>query len=249
MRRTLSMALVLSIITSTFPSAVLASETDRDDRSDVTDWSRVHKIAPATEVIVLVAGAAPLTRHFLDADPAGLTVLNLTDSNLPPTVHDVLRDTALNHPEYFERARTGETFVLEKRVRLQPDGVWLDTTRIGDLNDLVETIARTDVVAVNTAERHRNRVACLGAGYAGWFFGGFTGGMAGIAITYAAGGRSDSAGMAGIFIGLLVGGVAGATWLYRKCVNKPEETIYRAETTALDLPLYLSSSSAYQVTN
>jgi hypothetical protein len=47
------------------------------------DWSRVRKLAPGTEVIVIVQGSRPGTRYVVLADESELTVINLTAPELP----------------------------------------------------------------------------------------------------------------------------------------------------------------------
>src|SRR5207247_695286 len=94
-------------------------------------------------------------------DGSSLTVLNLTDPTPPRTAKDALRNVASRHPEYFPAAQQGGQFVLEKNVRMGPDGVFVASQKVADLGQLVENIARHDVAEI--------RLASVGARTPGFF--------------------------------------------------------------------------------
>jgi hypothetical protein len=206
------------------PSSIESIQQGR--KAGLSDWSRVRKIVSGTEIIVIVTGLRPAKRYLVTLDESQLIVLNLTDPALPAAARDMLRDAASHHPEYITAAQTGGTFVLQKSVHVGPDGVFVADRKVADLTQVVETIGRHDVVEINTAERERNRLGCVGAGYAGWLLGVPVGGMAGGMI--GATGHSDGAIFGGMALGAIVGGLTGANWLYHKCRHKSEEVIYRA---------------------
>ena len=116
-----------------------------------SDWSRVRKLAPGTEIVVTVNGSSPAQRYFVAAEESDLTVLNVTEPTLPANVGDVLRDVASNHPEYLLAVRQRGMFVLPKDVRMVPDGVFVADRKVADLRQVVESIARTDIVEIASA--------------------------------------------------------------------------------------------------
>jgi hypothetical protein len=118
-------------------------------QSTESNWSRVRKLAPGTEIIVTVKGSPPATRYFVAADESDLTVLNVADPTLPRAAREVLRDVASTHPEHFLAAQKGGQFVLEKNIRVAPDGVFVADRKVADLTQVIETIARNDVAEIS----------------------------------------------------------------------------------------------------
>ena len=131
-----------------------------------SNWSRASKLAPGTEIVVTVRTSQPGKRYFVQADESELTVLNLSNPTLPAAATRVLRDIASNHREYFERAEKGGTFLLDN-VRLVPDGVFVADRKVADLGQIIEAIARNDVVEIRGAGTTRGGSvagAVIGAG-------------------------------------------------------------------------------------
>jgi hypothetical protein len=185
-----------------------------------SNWSRVRKLASGTEIIVTVKGSPPVSRYFVAADDSGLSVLNVGDPALPTAARDVLRDVASTHPEWFQAAKTGGAFVLEKNVRVGPDGVFVADRKVADLAQVVEQYGRPDITDIKTASVESNPVGCAFAGYYG---GAVVGGLPGVLIGGAVGRDSGPA-----LLGMMVGWSIGAVYVYRKCRHKPEKAIYLA---------------------
>jgi hypothetical protein len=171
----------------------------------------VRKLAPGTEVIVTVKGSPPGRRHFVAADKSDLTVLNVTDPMLSAAARDVLRGLTSNHPEYFPAAEKGGQFVLEKNVRLGPDGMFIADRKVTDLTQVIEHIARTDVAEITDPARARAGkgdpallplIFTLG-GIAGAFIGAVVDGGPCSGVSNCA----SEAFPRGLFVGGLVGGV------------------------------------------
>jgi hypothetical protein len=146
----------------------------------------------------------------IDAGDAGLTVLNLTDPTLSGSVIKVLRDVATHHPAWFQAARAGQSFQLEKGVRIGPDGLWVSGRTAADWSGIVTEITRRDVIEIRGPLPHSaRRDALLGLAVGGALFGGVAAGMCA-----ASGGTGPCAGevaaAAAIGGGLMAGLGAGA---------------------------------------
>lgn len=190
-----------------------------------SEWLRVRKLAPGMEIIVTVKGSPPAQRYFVAGNESELTVLTLTDPGLPPAVRDVLREMASNHPGYFPAAQKGGTFLLEKNLRVAPDGVFVADRKVADLRQVVEQIDRHDVAEIRRANVGSNALGCVLTGYfLGSFAGGFAGGYIGAGVSR----DKDSGFMRGMVVGMPI----GATLVYLKCRHSqwflPAEVIYRA---------------------
>ena len=138
-------------------------------QSTEANWSRVRTLAPGTEIIMTVKGLPPATRYFVAADESDVTVLNVVDPTLPRAAKKLLRDVASTHPEHFLAAQKGGQFVLEKNVRVAPDGVFIADRKVADLRQVVEIIARNNVAEISGpvpySRRHEALVG-LGVGAA-----------------------------------------------------------------------------------
>ena len=237
MRSAVSFALVTSLIGSAVPIAAqqnipvagpitrsITREAARfaaqQDEPVDSEWSRVRKLAPGTELIVTVQSAQIANRYFVAGDESGLTVLSVEAPALAGATSDVLRDLASAHPEYFLAARMGGRFVLEKNVRMGPDGVFVADRKVADLAQVVEQYGRHDISEIKTATIESNRVGCAFAGYYG---GGLIGGLPGAVIGGAVGRDTGPA-----LLGMMVGWFVGAVYVYGKCRHKPEKVIYSA---------------------
>jgi outer membrane lipoprotein SlyB len=110
--------------------------------------------------------------------------------------------------------------MLEKNVRVGPDGVFVADRKVADLEQVVENIVRADVAEIKTARIESNPVGCAFAGYLG---GGLIGGLPGILVGHAVGRDTGPA-----LVGMIVGWSVGSVYVYRKCRHKPERVIYRA---------------------
>jgi hypothetical protein len=235
-RSVVSLALVTSLIGSSLPVAaeqntpmdgpIARSATGKVARFVAaeqrtpgdSEWSRVRRLAPGTELIVTVKSSQPASRYFVGGDESGLTMLNIGAPALPTDARNVLRSLASTHPEYFLAAQKGGQFQLEKNVRLGPDGVLIADRKVAGLAEVVEQRGRQDIAEVRTAETESNPAGCALAGY---FGGGIVGGVPGAVIGGAVGRDSGPA-----LVGMMVGWSVGAVYMYRKCRHKPEKVIY-----------------------
>ena len=190
------------------------------------DWLRVQKVEAGKEIIVTLRRSNPVKRYFLSANESSLTVLNLTDPTLSQAVTNVLREVALHRPQSILAVRTGGTLVLEKNLRLGPDGLFVANRKIADLQHIVETNPRIDVAEVGTRRNVRGLWGHLG-GVGGYFVGSMAGGYgAGLACQAALGrGRCDTGAFLG---GMVVGGITGLVYGLRAEDREIDEVIYRA---------------------
>ena len=85
MKAAVSLTLIASVGGTTVP--VTAQER--------SDWSRLRKLAPGTELIVTIRGSLPGDRYAVAWDASALTVLNLAAPTLPAVAKDVLREVAV----------------------------------------------------------------------------------------------------------------------------------------------------------
>jgi hypothetical protein len=127
-----------------------------------SDWSRARKLKPGT-AIVLVDTSSPAQprsvqdrRHVIQTDDSSITVLNLTHIVLPPQVRGSLRDLAEHRPEWFLAAERGRGFLLQDGVRIGPAGVLFAGRKVADLQQVLDRIAREDVLSI-AMRRKRTR--------------------------------------------------------------------------------------------
>jgi hypothetical protein len=198
-----------------------------------SNWSRVRNVASGTEIIVTAKGSPPGRRYFVAADESDVTMLNVTDARLPAAAAGVLRDLAASHSEYFRAAEKGGQFVLDKSLRLGPNGLSMGASKVTDLSQVIEHIARPDVTEIVDPSRARaakgDQVLAIpiffGGGMAGALLGGLLdGGPCSGSVSHCA---SDAA-PRGLFIGFLVGGAAVV--LARNAIfeHKSDGVVYRA---------------------
>jgi hypothetical protein len=124
-----------------------SSGAQQASRPRVPEWSRVRKVKPGAQVIVTVKGLPPGTRYFVLANDFELTVLDLADPLLPAAAKRVLRDMASHEPERLAAAQKRHVWV-EGRVRVGPDAIFVADRRVADLDKVVLTIARTDIMNI-----------------------------------------------------------------------------------------------------
>jgi hypothetical protein len=165
MKSTLSLVLTMSLIVTAFPAAA------QDPRE--SDWSRVRKLAPGSEIAIKVDGSPEARRSLLAVDSSGLTVLNVADPAIPPETRRLLRDIASNHADSLAGARHGGTFLLDDNQRIAPDGVFVRGRKVADL-DVIEIIARRDIGEISKLATV-NRGAAAGGAIGGALGGVFVG--------------------------------------------------------------------------
>ena len=213
-------------------------ETDQQSgRPAASNWSRVRTLASGTEIIVTVQGAPPDRRYFVAAGESEVTILNLTDSTLRRTVTRALLDIASNHPEYFLAAQKGETFENDD-VRVAGDGVFVAGRKIADVGQIVESIARTDVVEIKkrigVVQRHNQMsgdwhvlVGRVSGGMVGAMLVGGPIGAADCSVGNCDERRIVTGALVGGVAGVVIGGILGYRW-HRASGHRTEDVIYRA---------------------
>jgi hypothetical protein len=192
-----------------------------DRASAHSDWSRIRKLQPGTEIVVIVTGASPATRYVLAADDSGMTLLNLTDPGLPRAARNALRDLNARNPELILASERGQV-LLEGDVRLESGGVFVATQRVADRKQIVARIARTEVAEVKSPPRGRGAGtgAVVGAAVGAALGLGLASGLCDGSHCYASGYVRAAAwfGAGGLGIGALVGEMG----------HRPPTVIYRA---------------------
>ena len=189
------------------------------------DWSRVRKLESGTEIMVTANSSQPGKRYVLSADDSGITVLNLAEATLPAATSKVLRDLASQNPAHFTDAQKGGTFRLDTNVRLMPDGVFVVEQKVADLGQIVERIARPQIVEIKGPVAHGSVGGAIG-GAAGGFLLGYP-----LAINLAFNVRCQpSCGGVKAMIALSAVGlpIAGGLLGYHAFSHKTEDVIYRA---------------------
>jgi hypothetical protein len=207
------------------PTTSVAGNVQQAGKPGHSEWSRLRKLAPGTQVIVTIEGASPGSRYVVSADDSGLTVLNLTDPTLPAAAARALREIASQHREYIEDAMKGGTFLMDN-VRLASGGVYLADRKVADLQQVVEINERTKVNAITTLRKGRGVWGHLGP-LGGYFVGAMSGGyIAGYACQAVAG--RDRCDTGAFLTGGVLGGIAGLGYGFQAARRETEEVIYRA---------------------
>ena len=164
MRSLLTMVLVASLSTG---CATVHGPRDIDEvppgAPTLYDWSRARELESSAEIILTTKLASDSTRVFVTADDSRIVVLNLGSAALTPSSRRALRAMAVQHPEAFSQAAGS---LVQNDVRIERDGVFVADRKVAEFQDIVETIARDDVVAIDGPVVARGSVA--GATLGGW---------------------------------------------------------------------------------
>jgi hypothetical protein len=193
------------------------------EESAHAEWARVRKLEPGREISVTIRGAGQNSLLFISADEAGITMLNLTGAPLPDSAARVLRETALQHPEYFDRATGGGTFLLDG-LRMSAAGLYAGDQKIADLHQFIERRARTEVAQIRVRDKGRGfwgRIGPIG----GYFLGALGGGYAGGVVCRAGGNRDCDTGP--FLTGMMIGGVTGGIYGFRAARREVDDVIYQ----------------------
>jgi hypothetical protein len=148
------------------------------------------------------------------ADELALIVLNLTQPGLPSGAMRILRDMASQHPEYFVAVQKSGTFAQDD-VRIGRDGLFVADQRIADLEQIVESIARSDVSEIRGPVVARGSVP--GALLGGWL--GFA-----VGAVPALGGAAEGAAWLLLIGSAAIGAFLGNHW----SSHQTEGVVYRA---------------------
>jgi hypothetical protein len=115
-------------------------------------WARVRALEPGSHIVVRINGrSAPATRYFISADDASITLLNVTSPTLPNEAKRALRKLAAR--QSAELAAIERNVLLKDRVRIGPDGVFIANDKVATIDDVVETVARAEIVDVESGHR------------------------------------------------------------------------------------------------
>ncbi len=132
-------------------------------------WRDLQRVRPGTELRVHGHG----DRVFVAADESALYVLNLVDPQLPRNVKSSLKDWVKDNAHTLPALMRGATITgLSHDVRIGSDGVFVGDQKIGELNAVFQTLARTSVAPDAVATKHRGmsisaKIAIVGGIVAG----------------------------------------------------------------------------------
>jgi hypothetical protein len=119
--------------------------------TSLSNWARVRTIVPGTRISVGIAGPDEVEQYFLDATDETITLLDLTNRDLPRDARRVVIRTAAILPGLFTASRWIE--VTDRHIRLNQDGVFVRGHRLVALEDVVKTIDRGDVGEISRLRR------------------------------------------------------------------------------------------------
>jgi len=179
--------------------------------------------------MLTVYGAPPGKRYVVrgTVNDAGLTVLDLTEPQIPGDARDAMADLATEHADLLRLARLGRTVELNRRVRIAGGGVFLDDRRVIELEQVVQDVTRSSVAEITRVRRATGR---------GMAWGTLTGAGLGLALvmgscgtdwnqeTASCGNLSGALPFLGAFWGSAIGGVVGATSRTSTVVYRRPET-------------------------
>lgn len=179
-----------------------------------SNWSRVGELLPATQIALRIKGSQSHSYYLVFTDASGITVLDLTNQTLPAPASRVLRDMASHHPESFSAlSRNGA--LVQDNVRVERDGVFVAGRRVADLEEVVQTFARSDVAEI------RGPVVAHGS-VVGAMFGGSL--ALGVGVVPALGGASDAVAWLALIGSVALGGYLG----FHGASHATEGIVYRA---------------------
>jgi len=110
----------------------------------MTVFKRAKRLEPGARVTVRISGAAPAERYFVRLDSTELIVLKLDAAALPKRR---LLNMAIDHPDWM--AATDRTIYKDDSVRIGPGGVFVKDRKVAELHDVVEHVARENIVSLD----------------------------------------------------------------------------------------------------
>jgi len=195
-------------------------------KSADADWSRVIRLKRGIPIVLTLKRSAPRERYFLAGDADGITVLDLTNPNLPANTVKILRGEAAKDPECLTGARRGSPCEMKKHVVVAPDGVFVADLKVAELTQVVTMVAREDVAEVRRAvDKSWAQHSLLGGFLAGAAYGAGVGAL--FCVAYhgcAAGDVLYVAAVGGAIWAPVTLAVGGAEHAY----EKSRELVYRA---------------------
>ena len=178
------------------------------------DWVRVRQLASPAEITVSTGRFRAAPRTFLLADDSRVVVLNLTSPSLPPASVRTLRTMAAQQPEVFSTLAVSGA-LEQDGVRLGREGVFVAGRRVAAFDEIVETVARDDVIEIDGPVVARGSVA--GSVLGGWL--GF-----GIGVVPGLGGVDVAAAWPIVIGSVVLGAYLGHRW----SSHTDDGIIYRA---------------------
>jgi hypothetical protein len=149
MKSLTSIALAVCLVGTSVPAS--AQQPFGYYSASLSNWSRVRTIIPGTRISVGIAGPDEVEQYFLDATDEAITLLDLTNRDLPRDARRVVIRVAGIHPGLFTATKWTE--VTDGRVRVNQDGVFVKGHRVAALDDIVKTIDRGDVGEISRLRR------------------------------------------------------------------------------------------------
>jgi hypothetical protein len=138
MRSAVSLALAICLAGSGVPAYAQPQSA-----SFLSNWGRVRTIVPGTRISVGIAGADEVQQYFLHATDDAITLLDLTNRDIPRAARRTLIRVAQTRPGLFTATRWTEA--VDGHIRVNQDGVFVNKRRVAPLEDIVRAIDRGDV--------------------------------------------------------------------------------------------------------
>jgi hypothetical protein len=148
MKSAVSLALVICLVGTSLPAAAQPPTA-----AHLSNWGRVRTIVPGTRISVGIAGPDEVQQYFLDATDEAITLLDLTNRDVPRDARRTLIRIAEMRPGLFTATRWME--VTDGHVRVNQDGVFVKGHRVAALEDIVRTVDRGDVGEVFRLSRRQ----------------------------------------------------------------------------------------------
>jgi hypothetical protein len=131
----------------------------------IYDWARVRQLDASAEIAVSTRRARAAERTFLGVDDTRIVVLNLRSPALSPASGRALRAMAAQHPDVLLAVPASGALVQDE-VRVSREGVFVANRKVAEFGEVVETIARDDVIEIDGPVVARGSVAAATLG--GW---------------------------------------------------------------------------------
>jgi hypothetical protein len=189
-------------------AARLAREPESTPAKD--HWSAVRRLTAGTPIVVTTS-TGRVTRLFVAADDQELILLNASHPLLPPFASERLIDLASNHPEAVVDVLRHDMTLIDRQIRLERAGIFVDDRQVVDFDQIVQSIAANDITQVRRAPHFRSSIAGAIAGAAGGFLLSIPIGVS-LAFKQCGGSCSDELLLMNLsFVGLpIAGGIVGA---------------------------------------
>jgi hypothetical protein len=230
------------------PSTSVTETIQQGGQRDGSRWSRVRKLAPGTEIILTAKGSLPGPgdaahavhavhtvpglqgqAYVVQVEESGLTILNLSGARLSTFEREMLRAAASDRPEFFLAARQGGAYQFRNNVRIGPAGVFVAGRKVTEVGEVVQSIARADVVqvAIRRTRTHGSVQEILQAAAGGFLLTAVAAGNGGTGPNYCT--ESPNGCPVAIGVGTIAGGALGYLFGRRETVIE-HDIIYRDAT-------------------